>query len=100
MQEELKRQGLSIRTISRLTGYDRKTIRKYLVQPNGVPVYAPHAQQPGKTRAVSTVFTGTHAGRSVERTRAAAGVARARLHTGEHTLLTEQRVHVPLSILQ
>jgi len=31
--EELKRQGLSIRAISRLTGYDRKTIRKYLTQP-------------------------------------------------------------------
>ena len=39
--EELKRQGLSIRAISRLTGYDRKTIRKYLVQPNGVPAYGP-----------------------------------------------------------
>jgi transposase len=28
--EELKRQGLSIRAISKLTGFDRKTIRKYL----------------------------------------------------------------------
>lgn len=46
--EELKRQGLSIRAIGRLTGYDRKTIRKYLVQPDGVPVYGPRAQQPGK----------------------------------------------------
>ena len=26
--EDLKRQGLSIRAISRLTGYDRKTISK------------------------------------------------------------------------
>ena len=31
---ELKRQGLSIRVISRLTGYCRKTVRKYLIQPN------------------------------------------------------------------
>ena len=50
--EELKRQGLSIRAISRLTGHDRKTIRKYLVQPNGVPVYGPRAQQPGKHPAI------------------------------------------------
>jgi hypothetical protein len=27
--EELKQQGLSIKAISKLTGYDRKTIRKY-----------------------------------------------------------------------
>ena len=38
--EELKRQGLSIRAISRLTGYDRKTIRKYLVQPGRGPNHA------------------------------------------------------------
>jgi transposase len=46
--EELKRQGLSIRAISRLTGYDRKAIRKYLVQRESVPVYGPRAQQPSK----------------------------------------------------
>jgi len=28
--EELKGQGLSIRAISKLTGFDRKAIRKYL----------------------------------------------------------------------
>ena len=32
---ELKREGLSIRAISRLTGYGRKTIRKYLLAPAG-----------------------------------------------------------------
>ncbi len=36
---ELKREGLSIRAISRLTGYDRKTIGKYLLKPAGRPVY-------------------------------------------------------------
>ena len=36
--EELKRQGLSIRAISRLTGFDRKTIRKYLDQPEAAPI--------------------------------------------------------------
>ena len=35
-------------TISRLTGYGRKTVRKHLIQPDGAPVYGPRAQQPGK----------------------------------------------------
>jgi transposase len=46
--EELKRQGLSIRAISRLTGWDRKTISKYLKQPQGVPVYGPRAAPASK----------------------------------------------------
>jgi transposase len=46
--EELKRQGLSIRAISRLTGYCRKTVRKYLIQPDTVPVYGPRSKQPGR----------------------------------------------------
>jgi transposase len=45
--EELKRQGLSIRAISRLTGLDRKTIQKYLIVPE-VPIYGPRAAQPSK----------------------------------------------------
>jgi len=36
---ELKPQGLSIRAISRLIGYDRKTIRRYLASPRGRPAY-------------------------------------------------------------
>jgi transposase len=36
---QLKREGLSILAISNLTGYDRKTIRKYLVSPTARPVY-------------------------------------------------------------
>ena len=36
---ELKRQGLSIRAISRLTGYDRRTVTKYLLKPAVRPVY-------------------------------------------------------------
>jgi transposase len=38
---ELKKQGLSIRAIARLTGYDRKTIRRYLASPRSRPVYGP-----------------------------------------------------------
>jgi len=40
---DLKREGLSIRAISELTGYDRKTIRKYSLEPTARPVYGPRA---------------------------------------------------------
>ena len=36
---QLKREGLSILAISELTGYDRKTIRKYLLGSSARPVY-------------------------------------------------------------
>ena len=39
--EELKRQGLKIAAISQMTGFDRKTIRKYLKEPEGRPEYGP-----------------------------------------------------------
>jgi len=45
---ELKRQGLSIRAISRLTGYDRKTINRYLAEPSSRPVYGPRVAGPSK----------------------------------------------------
>ena len=38
---ELKRQGLGIRAISRLTGYDRRTITRYLLKVTGKPSYGP-----------------------------------------------------------
>lgn len=46
--EELKRQGLSITAISRLVGWDRKTIRKYLGQQGLAPVYGPRERRPSK----------------------------------------------------
>lgn len=45
---ELKRQGLSIQAISGLTGFDRKTIRKYWTNPGGVPQYAERPSRPSK----------------------------------------------------
>lgn len=38
---EYRRDGLSINAISELTGYDRKTIRRYLLKPEAAPVYGP-----------------------------------------------------------
>jgi transposase len=46
--KELQRQGMSIHAISQLTGWDRKTIRKYLLEPAGVPVYGPRRAQASK----------------------------------------------------
>ena len=46
--KELQRQGMSIQAIGELTGWDRKTIRKYLLEPGGVPVYGPRRAQASK----------------------------------------------------
>jgi len=45
---EMKREGLSTRAISELTGCDRKTVRKYLLKPEAVPGYGPRANGPSK----------------------------------------------------
>jgi transposase len=45
--EELKRQGMSIHAISRLTGMDRKTITKYL-KVSGIPKYGPRPTEASK----------------------------------------------------
>ena len=46
--KELKTQGLSLRAISDLTGYDRKTIRRYLIAGNEQPVYGPRPPSASK----------------------------------------------------
>jgi transposase len=42
---------LSIQAISELTGYDHKTVRKYLIRPDGIPTYRPREPQPSKLDA-------------------------------------------------
>ena len=46
--EELVRQGVSRAAISRLTGFDPKTIRKYLKQQDPGPRYGPRQPLPSK----------------------------------------------------
>jgi transposase len=46
--ERLKREGLSIKAISKLTGWDRKTIRKYWIKPEATPTYGPRERRPSK----------------------------------------------------
>ena len=48
---ELLRQGMSIQANSQLSGWDRKTIRKYLLQPEAVPSMDPVQPQPSKLDA-------------------------------------------------
>lgn len=45
---DLKKQGLSVQAIGRLTGHDRKTVRKYLASTEAVPEYGPRAPRPSK----------------------------------------------------
>lgn len=46
--EELKQTGMSISAISELTGYDRKTVRKYLLSSAAVPQYKERPVRPSK----------------------------------------------------
>lgn len=46
--QQLKREGLSVSAISAATGYDRKTIRKYLTEPQALPRYGPREPRPSK----------------------------------------------------
>jgi len=45
---ELQRQGVSIQAISKLIGWDRKTIRKYLQPSNTQPEYGPRKKLASK----------------------------------------------------
>jgi transposase len=86
--EELKRQGLSIRAISRLTGYDRRTISKYLIHSEGVPVYGPRAKQPGKLDAFQP-YLQERMQAGVWNARVLLRELRERNYTGGYTLLTD-----------
>jgi len=54
---ELKRQGLSVRAISPLTGYDRKTINNYLAGPSSRPMYGPRVPAQSKLEPFKTYLT-------------------------------------------
>lgn len=84
---ELKRSGMSILAISELTGYDRKTIRKYLLKPE-VPDYPKRSAGAGKLEPFKPYLN--------ERLRAGVWNAqvllrelRERNYTGGYTILTD-----------
>ncbi len=84
---KLKRQGLSIRAISRLTGMDRNTIRKYLLT-SEVPVYGPRGVQASKLDGFKDYLQGRmQAG--VWNARVLLRELRERGFGGSYTLLTD-----------
>jgi transposase len=86
--EELKRQGLSLRAISRLTGWDRKTISKYLKQPQGVPVYGPRAARANKLDPFKP-YLGERLQAGVWNAVVLLRELRERSYTGGYTILTD-----------
>jgi transposase len=56
--KELQRQGMSIQAISRLTGWDRKTIRKYMQGLGLAPEYGPRSAAESKLDAFKPYLKG------------------------------------------
>jgi transposase len=86
--DELKSQGLSIRAISRITGYCRKTITKYLKGPEEIPEYGPRARVASKLDSFEgylkeRMAVGVWNGRVLMRE------LRERGYNGSYTLLTD-----------
>ena len=81
---ELKREGLSIRAISRLTGYDRKTISRYLLAPTGRPVYGPRPAPESKLEPFKPYLKERLQAGCVERPGTAARTSRAQLQRRLH----------------
>jgi transposase len=86
--KELQRQGMSIQAISELTGWDRKTIRKYMQAAGVAPEYGPRPAQPSKLDAFKPYLE--------ERLRAGVWNARVLLrelrernYAGSYTILTD-----------
>ena len=86
--DELKREGLSIRAISGLTGHCRKTITKYLKGPKSIPEYGPRPPITGKLSPfVSYLEERLSAG--VWNARVLLRELRERGYVGSYTLVTD-----------
>ncbi len=85
---EVKREGLSIRAISRLTGYDRKTISKYLLKPTNRPVYGPRPLPVSKLEPFKP-YLKERLKAGVWNARVLLRELRERNYTGGYTLLTD-----------
>ena len=85
---QLKREGLSILAISNLTGYDRKTIRKYLLAPAARPEYPPRVKPAGKLDPFKE-YLGERLRAGVWNARVLLRELRSRNYTGSYTILTD-----------
>jgi len=81
------RQGLSISEIHRLTGFDRKTIRKYLLHPER-PRYGPRTPRPSKLEPYKP-FMAERLQAGVWNARVLLRELRARGYAGGYTILTD-----------
>lgn len=81
------RQGLSISEIHRLTGFDRKTIRKYLQHPER-PRYGPRTSRPSKLESYKP-YVAERLGAGVWNARVLLRELRARGYAGGYTILTD-----------
>jgi transposase len=84
----LRQDGLSIQAISNLTGFDRKTIRKYLLKPVARPVYGPRPQPPSKLDAFKP-FLKQRLDAGVWNAQVLLRELRERGYTGGYTILTD-----------
>ena len=84
--QELQPLGMSIQAISKLTGWDRKMIRKYLLRPSVVPEYALRQAHASKLDPFKLYLEERlHAG--VWNAPVLLRKLRERNHTGAHTIL-------------
>lgn len=81
------RQGLSISEIHRLTGFDRKTIRKYLLHPER-PRYGPRSPRPSKLEPYKP-YVAERLQAGVWNARVLLRELRTRGYAGGYTILTD-----------
>jgi len=86
--KELQRQGMSIQAISGLTGWDRKTIRKYVQAAGVVPEYGPRPARPSKLDAFKP-YLQERLSAGVWNARVLLRELRERNFTGSYTILTD-----------
>jgi transposase len=87
--KELQRQGISIQVISKLTGWDRKTIRKYMQAAGLAPEYGQRSVPPSKLDAFKP-YLEQRLRAGVWNARVLLRELRARNYTGGYTILTNQ----------
>ena len=86
--KELQRQGMSIQAISKLTGWDRKTIRKYMQAARLAPEYGPRSAPPSKLDAFKP-YLEERMRSGVWNARVLLRELRERNYTGSYTILTD-----------
>jgi transposase len=85
---EFKRQGLSISQISSLTGFDRKTIRKYLTGEKPLPEYSKRPVKDSKLDPFKP-YLAERLAAGVWNARVLLGEITQRGYTGKYTVLTD-----------